>query len=196
MIITRRIDLLLLQEELATAGILVTALGTSGPNSATPAAPENLFTYDAAGAAAELPPGSAPVVDAHVAPPLVVDHVETRPVDVVTRTTDGVFRELWRLLTKPKHTYRAALELRATDATDGTTKAQEARLVFKGGAGSPVQVGATVVLWVAQDAAATGWTVQAQVQGAELVFGVRGAAGKTIDWSVTGELVVFSPEGL
>jgi hypothetical protein len=52
------------------------------------------------------------------------------------------------------------------------------------------------VLWAAQDAAAAGWAIQAQAQGMELMFGVRGAAGKTIDWSLEGNAAIFAPEGL
>jgi hypothetical protein len=185
--VDKAIDLRLLQEELAAVGIVVPGLGFSG---------DNIHTYDPGGAIVDLPPEAAPVVDAHVAPPLVVEYVETRTVSAVTRTTDAAFHEVWRLTTKPKHVYRAKFELRATDASDGTTKAQEAVLVFKGTAASPVQVGATTVLWAAQDAAATGWAIQAQVQGQDLVFGARGAAGKTVDWSLTGAVAAFGPEGL
>jgi hypothetical protein len=140
----------------------------------------------------------AAVVAAHdpTPPPAVFDYVETLVVSAVARTTDGGFREIWRLPTSPKHTYRAALEMRATDAMDQTTKVQEARLVFKGLSGSVVQVGTTTVLWSAPDAGTTAWAIQAQAQGQDLVFGVRGAAGKTIDWSMSGEIVVFAPEGL
>lgn len=193
MLVTKPLNLPLLTTELAAAGIVVPGLGTQYTE--TPGAVE-LHTYDSRGDVAELPPSAGPVVDAHIAPPLVMEYVETRAVDAVTRTTDGAFRAIWRLPTTPKHVYRAALEMRATDATDGTTKAQEARLVFKGLAASVVQVGATAVLWTAQDAAATGWAIQAQVDGAELVFGVRGAAGRTIDFSLSGAVVVFAPGGL
>ena len=189
-----RVDLPLLSAELTAAGVPHQGLGTRVEGAQT-----LLHTYAPdAGALvpSDLPPEAIPVVDAHVAPPLVIEHVETRLVEAVTRTTDGAFREIWRLTTQPKRVYRAALEMRATDATDGTTRAQEARLVFKGLSSSVVQVGATAVLWSAADAAATGWTIQAQVQGTDLLFGVRGAAGRTIDWSVDGSLVLFGPEGL
>jgi hypothetical protein len=195
MIVTRPIDLDLLGRELEAAAVPFHFLGMNVALP-SPETPGDLFTYDDAGGRAELPPEAQPVVDAHVAPPRVVEYVETRAVSAVTRTTDGAFREIWRLATQPKHVYRAALEMRATDAADGTTKAQEARLVFKGTASTVVQVGATVVLWAAQDAAATGWAIQAQVQGTDLLFGVRGAAGKTIDWSLDGAVVVFAPSGL
>lgn len=46
-----------LQQELATAGIVVPALGQTG---------DDLHTYDAAGAYLDLPAGAAPVVANHV----------------------------------------------------------------------------------------------------------------------------------
>jgi len=194
--VTKPIDLQLLIRELATASVTVPlGLGMSGESPEDPGA-QDLHTYGADGYPAELPPDAVPVVNAHVAPPSVIEHVETRTVSAVTRTTDGVFREIWRLSTTFKHIYRASLEMRATDATDGTTKAQQAVLVFKGLASSVVQVGTTTVLWSAPDAGTTAWAIQAQVQGQDLVFGVRGAAGKTIDWSLAGEVVIFAPEGL
>lgn len=189
--VDKRLDLPLLEQELTTAGVPVNGLGHHGTDT-----DGEVYTFTPTGEVLEIPAAGVPVVEAHVAPPLVVEHVETRSVDAVARTTDGNFREIWRLSTAARHVYRAALELRATDAADGTTKAQEARLVFKGGAGSVVQVGTTAVLWAAQDAAATGWAIQVQVQGIDLVFGVRGAASKTIDWSLSGALVIFAPEGL
>jgi hypothetical protein len=193
--ISKPVNLLLLEKELAAASVSVGRLGTSGELTETPGV-QDLFTYDENGMPVDLPPEAGPVVDAHVAPPLVVEYVETREVRAVTRTTDGAFKEVWRLTTQAKHVYRAALEIRATDATDGTTKAQEARLVFKGLASSVVQVGATAALWMAQDAAASAWAIQVQVQGVDLVFGVRGAAGKTVDWSLDGAVVIFASEGL
>jgi hypothetical protein len=140
-----------------------------------------------------------PVLAAHDPtpdPPPVTDYVGTTQVDAKVRTTDGTFHEVWRLGTAPKHTYRAILEMRATDATDQTTKGQQAVLMFKGLVGSVAQVGPTTVLWSAPDVGTTAWAIQAQVQGTDLVFGVRGAAGKTLDWSLAGEIVIFAPEGL
>jgi hypothetical protein len=193
--VTKPLDLGLLGTELEAASIIVRGLGTSGaPPHET--GEKTLHSYDEDGAAVDLPAGAEAVVEAHVAPPLVIGYVETRAVAVVTRTTDGAFRELWRLETQPKHIYRAALEMEATDATDGTTKAQEARLVFKGLASSVVQVGTTTVLWSAPDVGTTSWAIQAQVQGQDLVFGVRGVAGKTIDWTLSGDLRIYAPEGL
>jgi hypothetical protein len=66
MIVQKRIDLGLLKEELAAAGVAVGALGRAG---------DDLFTYDAAGARAELPQAAEAVVAAHTAPPREPDRL-------------------------------------------------------------------------------------------------------------------------
>lgn len=58
--LTKRVDLLQLQAELATAGIVVPALGVNG---------DDLHTYDANGAAVALPSAAEAVIRAHVPPP-------------------------------------------------------------------------------------------------------------------------------
>jgi hypothetical protein len=66
----KRVDLAQLQAELATAGITVPALGTAG---------EDLHTYDEDGAAIDMPPESAAVLEAHdpapPPPPVTLDDV-------------------------------------------------------------------------------------------------------------------------
>lgn len=58
--VTKRIDLVLLERELIAASVPVNGLGLSGTETDA-----DLFTYDAAGAALDLPPEAEPVVDAH-----------------------------------------------------------------------------------------------------------------------------------
>lgn len=193
--VTKRLDLPLLEKELAAASVTVAGLGLSGEDPADPGA-QDLHTYDGTGTALEMPAGSQAVVDAHVAPPLVVEHAETRSVAAVLRTTDGAFHEVYRLPTAVNTIYRATFSMAAIDAASFDAKDSEARLIFKRVSTAPAQVGATVVLSNAQDAAASAWAIQAQVQGNDLVIGVRGAAGRTIDWILAGDVVVFAPGGL
>jgi hypothetical protein len=193
MLVTKPIDLLLLGRELTTAGVTVNGLGLSGFTPGTPDQ-QDLFTYDGNGQPTELPPEAVPVVNAHTHLP-TVNYLRTDAVDRVIRTTDAAFHEIWRFATEFKHVYRAAVEMEAVDAGDGTSKASEARLVYKGLSASVVPVGTTVALWTAQDAAASTWAIQAQGQGTDLVIGVRGASGRTIDWMLSGEVRVFAPEG-
>jgi hypothetical protein len=139
----------------------------------------------------------AAVVAAHTAPPLVIEHVADREVASVTRTTDGTMQELYRVPTATKHVYDGAFIMRAVDAGNGAVKVNRVELTFKRGTTATVQqVGQLTVIAARADAGTTAWAIAAQVQGADLVIGVRGEAGRTIDWHFTGVLSVFSPEGL
>jgi len=195
MLVTKRIDLELLGRELATADVVVTGLGLSGFLPETPTEQE-LYQVDGDGAPLELPPAAVPVVEAHTAPPLVVDYVATRPVSAVLRTTDDLLHEVFRLPTKLKHIYGAALRMTAVDATSGATKRTRADMTFKGLAASVAQVGTTVTSTPMQDPAAASWVIQPTTDGVDLVISVKGAAGRTVDWTLAGDVEVFAPDGL
>jgi hypothetical protein len=62
--VTKPIDLELLAAELEAALVPFDGLGTSGEQPGAPGE-RDLFTYDADGAPAELPPEAEPVVEAH-----------------------------------------------------------------------------------------------------------------------------------
>lgn len=139
------------------------------------------------------------IVAAHSNPPIpprAIEYGGSRPIDAVIRTTDDVFHEVFRIPTKPMHVYRATVRLTAVDAGNGVTKDTEVRMTFKGLAASLAQVGATAVLYNAQDAAASTWAIQAAVQYPDLVISARGALGRSIDWLFTGELGQYAPGGL
>jgi hypothetical protein len=189
--VTKRLDLALLGRELASAGVVVPGLSLTGTET-----DGLLLTYDGVGELAELPPEAVPVVEAHTAPPPVVDYLRTDQTSARLRTTDAAFTELARIVTTPQTVYRATVSIIAIDANDGTTKDSEARLVFKRLAASLAQVGTTVALGTAADAAASSWAIAALPDGTDLRIGVRGAAGKTIDWIAALRLDVFAPEGL
>jgi len=129
------------------------------------------------------------------AEPPPVQYVDTERRTQQIRTTDAQLHELWRFPTTVKHVYRATFNLMAVDAGDGTAKDSEARIVFKRTAAALAQVGTTVVLSACQDSGASSWAIQAQPDGTDLVIGVRGAAGRTIDWQIVGDVAVYSPEG-
>jgi len=175
--IHKRVDLVLLERELIAASVPVNGLGAQALDSADPLSQE-VFTYDASGLVEDLPPEAVPVVDAHVAPPPLVDYVGTVEQDRLLRTTDAAFHEIWRFATMNRHVYVGEFRMTAVDAGDGTTKASSAVITFKGLASSIVQVGTTAGLWTTQDANASAWAIQAQGQGTDLVIGVRGAAGR------------------
>lgn len=144
----------------------------------------------------DLPPEARPVLDAHTAPPPFVRYVGTAEQRSIVRTTDAALHELVRIATALKHVYVASVAVSAVDAGDGTTKATEARLTFKRTPSGLAQVGSTVALWTTQDAAASAWAIVAAPSGTDLQIGVRGAAGRTIDWAATVTVAEHAPEGL
>lgn len=194
-VVQKPIDPRQLQDELVAAGVAIPGIGTAGrPPYET--GDKTVYTYDAEGAAADLPPAAIPVLDAHTAPPRVFDYVETQEVAARLTTTDATFREVYRLKTVAQTMYRATFSMSAIDAASFDAKDSQARLVFKRTATQLLQVGATIALGTAQDAAATSWAIAAQASGTDLVIGVRGAAGRTIDWILAGDVASFAPSGL
>lgn len=189
--VSKPIDLEQLGRELAASAVPYDGLGHSGTD-----ADGEVYTYDGDGVPTDLPPEARPVVDAHVAPPPFVRYVGTAEQRSIVRTTDATLHELVRIPTELKHVYLADVTVSAVDAGDGTTKASEARLTFKRTPSGLAQVGATVALWTTQDAAASTWAIVAAPSGTDLVIGVRGAAGRTVDWGATVVVAEHAPEGL
>lgn len=189
--VTKRIDLGLLQRELIAASIAVSALGHQGTDT-----DGDVYTYTAGGDIVDLPVEAEPVVAAHVAPPRLVEYARTVAVDAIVRTTDATLTEVFRLPTEPKQLYRGTFSMMAVDAVSGASKDVEARLSFRQQAGSAVQVGSTVVLSVIEVSAASSWAIQGGGDGTDFVVGVRGAAGRSIDWALTGTIAIYAPEGL
>jgi hypothetical protein len=181
------VDLQVLGAELEAADIPILGLGTVG---------DDVFTYDEDGAPAELPAEAVPVVDAHVAPPKFVEYAGARTVAAIARTSDAATTEVFRFPTEPKHVYRATLRMTAIDAGSGATRDAEVRLVFKRPNATITQVGTTTVLSNVQDPAAAAWQITPSVAGTDLVISVAGAAGRTIDWALSGEVGAFAPSGI
>jgi len=125
-----------------------------------------------------------------------IRYVGIEGISARLRTTDATPTEALRFPTATKHVYRATLRMTAIDAGNGTTRDSEVRMVFKSLAAGLAQVGTTVVLSNAQDTAAASWRIQAAPDGTDLVITVTGAAGREIDWSVTGEIGAYAPEGV
>lgn len=193
MLVTKPIDLPLLQKELNAASVTVNGLGLVGV-SAEPFS-QDVHTYTPAGTPTELPAGAVPVVNAHVAPPRVVEYAEQTGVSSIVRTINGGAVEIYRFSCLVKHIYRANLRLSGVDAGNGNCRIIEARFVWKRPAGTPIIVGTTTVSTI-QDTGASSWTQALSVSGTDVVFTVTGAGGRTIDWLLTGEVGVFAPEGL
>jgi hypothetical protein len=189
----KRVDLPRLKAEATTAGVVVGDLGTVGLDAT--GLPDELITWDDQGATIDVPAAMAPVVAAHVPPPLVVEFAGSTQVEAIVRTTDAAPLVVFRFPTLQKRLYQGNLTISGIDAVSGASKLMEGRFVWKRPAAAAVMVGLTVVSDI-HDAAAASWAPNAAPQGADIVFTVTGTAGRTIDWLLAGAVDVFAPGGL
>lgn len=129
------------------------------------------------------------------ADPPPVEYSGSRQIDARVRTTNAVATEIYRG-TLAQHTlYRGRLELLGVDAGNGVARYIEARVVVKRLSNGAVMVGAPAVVSTIADAAAASWAVVASVSGNDFLVTVAGAAGRTIDWQLAGDVVSFTPGG-
>lgn len=133
-------------------------------------------------------------------PPLV--YGGTSRVGARIRTTDATPAELFRRSLSTLSEYEAEFKLRGIDAVNGSVRRIRADVVAKRLNGGALMVGAPVVLANHQDtgAAATtsgvaNWAITASVSGVDFVITVTGAAGRTIDWMLSGVVESFTPGG-
>lgn len=127
--------------------------------------------------------------------PVVVDFAGRQDVDAITRTTDATATEVFRFPCELKHIYRASLVIIGVDAGSGATKVMDGRFVWKRWSAGAIMTGITVVSDL-HDSAAASWAPNALPQGNDIVFTVQGAAGRTIDWLLVGDVSQYAPEGL
>ena len=193
--VTKPIDLVLLAQELATAGVVVGPLSKTGTDddgelwqgvAEQPGWP--MFPID-------LPPEAQPVVDAHVAPPPVYEYARTVPVEAVVRTTTDAPTEVWRLTSATKHQYAATFVFMATDEATAACKRTDIVYVWKRDTAAPTLVGEAPISNVDEQGSA-GWDVAADVDGDGLVVRVVGGRTSTVDWLVRGRVELFAPGGL
>jgi hypothetical protein len=189
----KRVDLHLLTAEATAAGVVVGDLGTAG---------DDLVTYDEDGHTIDPPAGMAAVLAAHVPPAPLTDYAGAYPMSGRLRTTDATPAEVYRRPLAPMTGYRALATLLAVDAGNGVVRMIHASIVAKRLSGGALLVGSPVVLANHQDsgAAATtanvaGWAIAASVSGNDFVITVAGAAGRTVDWLLDGQVLSFKPGG-
>lgn len=189
--VTKRIDLDLLTRQLAAAAVAVPrGLGKSGTDT-----DGELYTWDDQNAEVDLPPGAVPVVDAHTAPPLLVEFAAETHVNSLLRTTDGTAHEILRFPCEQKRLYQASLTISGVDAGNFASKIMEGRFTWKRTTGNAIMVGLTIVSDI-HDTAAAAWAPNAVPSGTEIVFTVQGAAGRTIDWLLVGVVGSYAPAGV
>ncbi len=142
--------------------------------------------------------GDIQIID-YVAP-VVYNGLNT--INARVRTTNATVTELYRATLALKTGYVARLELIAIDAVNGSVKLIQATVVAKRLAGGALIVGSPVIVATIVDtggAATTsgvaGWTVTASAAGNDFVISVQGAAGRTVDWDLSGPVRSFAPDG-
>lgn len=185
------VDLMQLQRELDAAGVPVPMrIGTVA------ALLENVHTYGQDGMPAPLPPEADPVLAAHVARPRAVQYAETTPVDAIIRTTDGATHEVFRFPCDRQRLYRADLTIFGVDmGASFASKSVHEEFTWKRDMGDAIVVGTERVSDIYEPAAAS-WQPDVHASGSDIVFTVRGAAGRAIDWMLTGTVSLYAPAGL
>ena len=116
-------------------------------------------------------------------------------IDQRLRTTNATPAELWRATLAQRTGYRASLTLIAVDAGNGAVRTIEARITAKRLTNGALLVGQPVVVSGHQDSGTATWAITANVSGTDFVVTVTGAAGRNIDWLLSGDVVSFTPGG-
>jgi hypothetical protein len=147
---------------------------------------------------AALVPNVEALIDAHApvapAPPLI-QFVRSITVDARVRTTNDVALVVFTFPTEAKHRYEAALTISGIDAGNFASKVMEGRFVWKRATTAAAVTGITVVSDI-HDSAAAAWAPNCLPSGTDVVFTVKGAVGRTIDWLLVGQIQAWAPEGL
>ena len=197
-VVTKPIAPAQLQSELVTAGVAVpNGIGTAGrPPYQT--GEKTVYTFDDDGAPADLPADAAPVLAAHVAPAPSFLFVASEALSVIVRTVDDTETTVALVPAAPVSIYRADLQMSAMDAGNGACKFMEGRLVWKRLTGVNVIAppGNITVVSDIHDTAAASWIMNGLPSGGSFRIFVKGVAGRTIDWALTGTIARYAPGGL
>lgn len=147
---------------------------------------QEFLKWQAAGGVLDPPPA---------APVTFQDKFE---LQVKLRTTNGSLTTMFQAALPDNTGYVANFTLLAVGRTaQAPVKLWHATTVLKRvNGGFAIKVGEDVPHPAINDAAAAGWTAATQVNGNNFRINVTGEAGVTIDWSLTGTVHQFSPDGL
>jgi hypothetical protein len=123
------------------------------------------------------------------------------PLGAQLRTTDAAPAEIFRATLAPTTLYRARIVVLAVDAGNGAYATLE-RVVsverLGGGAVNLLVTDVTIQRMTnaaAVTAGVSSWTLGIAASGADIVATVSGAAGRTVDWGMSGDLVRYTPSG-
>jgi hypothetical protein len=131
--------------------------------------------------------------DPAIPPPLV--YSGELPMDARIRTTDATPTEVYRRTLAQLTGYATVAALIGVDAGNGAVRVIRASIVAKRLGGAAILVGAPVVIASHADAAASTWAITATVSGNDFIITVTGAAGRTVDWALSGTVRSFTPAG-
>lgn len=131
------------------------------------------------------------------ADPPVIQYSLDRPLEGKVRTTDAAPTEIYRRTLTATTGYAFVARLIGVDAGNGAVRVIHASVAAKRLNAAALLIGTPVVYANHADAAAATWGgVSVNVSGNDVVVLVAGVAGRSIDWNLTGTVVVFAPGGL
>lgn len=188
--------------EIATRKVLATGFFPSGvPN---PDVVEIMdLDADAWAAFQAAPPGEKYLAEdgtltvVPLPPPQIV-YAEQESVYAKVRTADDQPLVVFQFHCDTKHVYRANLRISGVDTANYVTLIMEGRFAWKRVQNNAIMVGGGGIQVISDlhDVAAATWAPNCVPSGQEVVFTVKGAVGRTIDWLLVGEVGRFAPEGL
>lgn len=130
---------------------------------------------------------------ASINPKITSDNLEVNPRTV--RTTNAASTEIGRFLVNAKSLYRVVFELNGISIDGVDTYYRQVIMIIKRVTTTPVIAGSAQVVAPITSNAGSNWSSSAVVFGNELVVSVGGQVGKTIDWELRLDVVLFTPEG-
>lgn len=192
--VTKRINMPQLQRELDAAGVAIpNGLGWHGTDTDGEV---YTFTNDVPGAATELPAAAVPVVNAHVAPPVVSEYAQHVEQAFVTTSSGSAWKEIARLPCDPSRIYLGSINLIGVDPGPFAAKSRLDRWLWKRLAtGGAVIVGSSQLSEIS-DGGLTGLDLRLVATGNDVVIQVKGANNQNVSWLVRLDVVTYALGGL
>jgi hypothetical protein len=196
--VTQPIDLTLLGKELTAAGVAVPhGLGYAPTDDAGNG---DVYTFEDSGAGlaepVDLPPEAQPVVDAHVAPPRVLDYAGRIAKSALATSTGSGWTEVTRLPCLDGRVYLGTLELLGIDEAAFVARSSWTRWLWKRPTGgAPVVVGTYLVSDIA-DSGVNALDQRVVIDGTDAVVQVKGANNQTVAWLGKLDVLAYAVRGL
>jgi hypothetical protein len=111
-------------------------------------------------------------------------------------TTDATPTQIWRSTIPPRTGAAGQCMIIGVDSGNGNVHVWRTSFAFKRLNAGALIVGTPFIEPPQTDAGASTWEINAVAQGNDIVVTVAGAAGRPVDWQITGSGTVFAPHGL